>query len=398
MLQRVFVADLDDRRRVSRMRIGLVCPYSLDVPGGVQNHVRDLAEVLRRPRPRGRGARARRRRRPLPDVRHAGRAGGAGPLQRLGGPGRASGRGSPRRVRRWLADGRLRRAAHPRAVDAEPVAARAVGGRRAGRRDLPHRERCGRGRCRRRPPIAAARAGEDRGPDRGVRGRPRDPGPARRRRAGGDPERHLRATGSPTAAPRARTWQRPGTGDRVPRPARRAAQGTARAARRLATGSRGTVPGPAAGGRSRRRRGGATARGRADGTSSSSGWSATTTRPRLLSSVDVYVAPQTGGESFGIVLVEAMAAGAPVVASDLAAFRRCSTTAGRGGCSAGRRCRPGRPVVRAARRPRRRERPSREAAAPPPSGATTGPVVCRDPGRLRDGRPAAAARSMPRDP
>ena len=28
------------------MRVGIVCPYSLDVPGGVQNHVRDLAEVL----------------------------------------------------------------------------------------------------------------------------------------------------------------------------------------------------------------------------------------------------------------------------------------------------------------------------------------------------------------
>lgn len=42
----------------------------------------------------------------------------------------------------------------------------------------------------------------------------------------------------------------------------------------------------------------------------------------LLSSVDVYVAPQTGGESFGIVLVEAMSAGAPVLASDLGAFRR----------------------------------------------------------------------------
>lgn len=28
------------------MRVGLVCPYSFDVPGGVQNHVRDLAEVL----------------------------------------------------------------------------------------------------------------------------------------------------------------------------------------------------------------------------------------------------------------------------------------------------------------------------------------------------------------
>lgn len=42
----------------------------------------------------------------------------------------------------------------------------------------------------------------------------------------------------------------------------------------------------------------------------------------LLTSVDVYVAPQTGGESFGIVLVEAMSAGAAVVASDLGAFRR----------------------------------------------------------------------------
>ena len=42
----------------------------------------------------------------------------------------------------------------------------------------------------------------------------------------------------------------------------------------------------------------------------------------LLSSVDVYCAPQTGGESFGIVLVEAMSAGAAVVASDLGAFRR----------------------------------------------------------------------------
>jgi phosphatidylinositol alpha-mannosyltransferase len=38
-------------------------------------------------------------------------------------------------------------------------------------------------------------------------------------------------------------------------------------------------------------------------------------------SLSVYVAPQTGGESFGIVLTEAMAASCPIVASNLDAFR-----------------------------------------------------------------------------
>ena len=41
----------------------------------------------------------------------------------------------------------------------------------------------------------------------------------------------------------------------------------------------------------------------------------------LLKGASIYVAPQTGGESFGIVLVEAMAAGCAVLASDLEAFR-----------------------------------------------------------------------------
>jgi phosphatidyl-myo-inositol alpha-mannosyltransferase len=43
---------------------------------------------------------------------------------------------------------------------------------------------------------------------------------------------------------------------------------------------------------------------------------------RMLHSVDVFVAPNTGGESFGIVLAEAMSAGAPILASDIPAFRR----------------------------------------------------------------------------
>lgn len=47
-----------------------------------------------------------------------------------------------------------------------------------------------------------------------------------------------------------------------------------------------------------------------------------TDKARALASLDIYVAPNTGGESFGIVLLEAMAAGAPVVASDLDAFTR----------------------------------------------------------------------------
>jgi phosphatidyl-myo-inositol alpha-mannosyltransferase len=43
---------------------------------------------------------------------------------------------------------------------------------------------------------------------------------------------------------------------------------------------------------------------------------------RVLHSVDIFCSPNTGGESFGIVTAEAMAAGLPIVASDIPAFRQ----------------------------------------------------------------------------
>ena len=42
---------------------------------------------------------------------------------------------------------------------------------------------------------------------------------------------------------------------------------------------------------------------------------------QFFKSIDLYVAPNTGGESFGIILAEAMATGVAILASDLSAFR-----------------------------------------------------------------------------
>ena len=348
------------------LRVGLVCPYSFDRPGGVQNHVLGLAEALRglghHPAVLAPGD--------LPTAGprarlHLRRAGAAGAVQRFDRAGqlRAGDRRSGQALapRRWLRPGPPARADHP--VD---LAAGAALRRGAGGRDLPHRhptlpDHAGG----RRRPAPADREGR-RG-DRGLRTGPRRRGPSPRARPGGHPER-LRPRvlpGRPVPSPldSIGPW-RGGDRPRVtflgrldePRkglpvllaalPAIRAALGDVEVC--LAGHGTRTPPG--------RRR----CRAAACSAASTSGPSGT-----LLGRTDVFVAPQVARESFGIVVLEALAAGAEVVASDLPAF---VDLLGAGRASAGPAVparRPGRP------RRRRRRRAARGVRRQPRAGRRT---------------------------
>src|SRR6202035_4606912 len=79
-------------------------------------------------------------------------------------------------------------------------------------------------------------------------------------------------------------------------------------------------------------------------------------KARVYHSVDVFCAPNTGGESFGIVLAEAMAGGGPIVGSDLDAFREV-----RRGGRAGELCETGNPAALAAAAGRLLDDPERRA-------------------------------------
>ena len=104
-----------------------------------------------------------------------------------------------------------------------------------------------------------------------------------------------------------------------------------------------------------------------DGRDACSAGSTTPRSERALRGADVLCAPSLGGESFGMVLTEAFAAGTPVVASDIAGYRDVVERRRR------RRARPAR--RRRPRSPRRcatsRSTPARRASWPPapPSSA-----------------------------
>ena len=109
MLQPQWLADLsDDRAGMAEgrlMRIGMVCPYSFDVPGGVQAHVLQLAEVMLRPRARGQRAGAGFvATTSLPD--YVVSAGKAVPIPYNGSVARLRfGPATHRKVKKWLAEG-----------------------------------------------------------------------------------------------------------------------------------------------------------------------------------------------------------------------------------------------------------------------------------------------------
>jgi len=296
-------------------RVGLVCPYSLDVPGGVQSHVLDLAGELAR---RGYDVQvlAPGEARPdLPDcVTTLGRAVAIpynGSIARVAlGPRVAA------RTRRWLRAGDfdLLHVHEPATPSVSLLALWASEG----------------------PVVATFHTANDRSRAMSSVGAVLRPSMERLaariavsesarttlvRHLGGDPvviPNGIHADRFAAARP-VTAWQQPGPtvgflgrGDEprkglaVLREAMSAVTAQIPAARLLVAGGGGRLDGavPAADGQLGRL-------GDED-------------KMRFLSSVDVFVAPNVEGESFGIVVVEAMAAGAAVVASDLPAFRAVS--------------------------------------------------------------------------
>ena len=144
------------------MRVGIVCPYSFDVPGGVQYHVRDLAEYLLAANH---------------EVSVLAPAEEGTTLPPYGQP----------LARR----GQLRRAPYSRTGDPECRGARLVGRKRADRRNISHLESALPGDASGLS-IAAALTRKDRWPHRRLRGRAAHRHEPPRRRRGRHPQRRER--------------------------------------------------------------------------------------------------------------------------------------------------------------------------------------------------------------
>ena len=341
----------------SDMRVALVSPYSWTYPGGVTRHIEALATELRSA---GHDVRVLA---PFdPDVRrtallHRGARPQERPIARVAGAARADDRLAVQRrgvqprahaVRRLdaaagAARGRLRRRAPARAGRAR---------RRLGRPDL-HRRAAGRHvpLLLREPPAARGRRAAGRAPqaqppvgaDRGLRGGgldrpallrrplPRDPQRRRPARPAGCRPRALRAPGEPLRIVF--------VGQAVERKGLPVLLRAFEALRRQVPAELSVVGvepqelapmllDPE----------GVTALGRIGDAE----------KRATLEAADVLCAPSLGGESFGMVLTEAFAAGTPVVASDIAGYRDVVTA----------------PRRRAARPARRRHAPGGDAARP----------------------------------
>ncbi len=299
------------------MRVALLCPYSLSRPGGVQGQVARLGRRAGRCRARRRGARPRRRRRRRAPASSPGALVRLGrsvalPRQRVGGPGgaRPGRRGAGRAGR---ARGRVRRPAPARAVGARARLRLSGGVRAAQGRDVPPR------RARASPtgcsvPWRAPWRGAWR---RAARCRPRRAATAQRR-AGRDLRDH-RQRHRPRALRHRRRLCDVGAHGVVRGPPRRA-QGSRGPARGGGAARPGRRPDRVGGGRGPRHRVAAPpASVRATG---SCGWvGSTTTSLRRASPGPTRCARRRSrGESFGVVLLEAMAARTAVVASDIPGY------------------------------------------------------------------------------
>ena len=320
MLQRFWAADL--RRAEARlMRIGLVCPYSWDIPGGVQAHVRDLAEtfiaqghsvsVLAPGDDDEPG---------LPP--YVVTSGKAVPLPYNGSVARVQfGLVSASRVRRWLRDGGFDvvHVHEPAAASLSLLACMMYDGPLVATFHiaLTHSRFLAMFDNVLQPFLEK------------ISGRIAVSAAARKvivEHLGGD------AVVIPNGVAVARYAERrtaaglpaPGRHDRLHRPLRRAPQGHGRAGRRAGRAGRAPARAAAARRRSRRGRGvpGRAAARRSAGRIDLLGQVSEDDKARMLRSVDIYCAPNTGQESFGIILLEALAAGTPIVASDLDAFKQ----------------------------------------------------------------------------